>query len=522
MNCLVYRPQIMTNQFKDVGKWAISSLLFLIISTVAHSAQSHDLGRAMKTHEAKCGTLLVRTNDQDQLRPVPMLATDVTINVTGIVSRSVVTQHFKNPTDQWLEGIYVFPLPDTAAVDTLSMKIGERVIIGKIKERKQAKKIYEQAKSQGKKASLLEQERPNIFTTSLANIGPGEVIAVTIEYQETMRYDSGKFSLRFPTVVAPRYIPGTQTITGFKGTGWARNTDQVDDAARITPDYLNPKDGIVGPVIRIQAHINAGFPVTVVSRSHDIRVREDQTGSVIDLKNEVVPADRDFVLEWTPQVGTAPDAALFTAKVNKDTYALIMVMPPDQLSEELKPLPREVIYVIDTSGSMDGQSIRQAKAALELALGRLSRQDTFNVIEFNSTSHRLFQSSQPATPENIQIAIQEVTQMVASGGTKMLSALKQALRNQRNSGRVRQVVFVTDGSVGNEQELLAYINRHIGQSRLFTVGIGSAPNGFFMRKAAELGRGTFTYIGRINEVKEKMNELFSKLETLTRVDDLGT
>ena len=150
----------------------------------------------MNAHEAKAGTLLVRTNDQDQLRPVPMLATDVTINVTGIVSRSVVTQHFKNPTDQWLEGIYVFPLPDTAAVDTLSMKIGERVIIGEIKERKQAKKIYEQAKSQGKKASLLEQERPNIFTTSVANIGPGEVIAVTIEYQETMRYDSGKFSLR--------------------------------------------------------------------------------------------------------------------------------------------------------------------------------------------------------------------------------------------------------------------------------------------------------------------------------------
>ena len=147
---------------------------FLLYPTVLLPAQSPDLGRAMSAQDAKAGTLLVRTSEHDQFRPIPMLLTEVEIKVTGLIARSAVTQHFKNPTDKWLEGTYVFPLPDTAAVDELSMKIGDRIIVGEIEERVQAKKIYEKAKSEGKKATLVEQERPNMFTTSVANIGPGE------------------------------------------------------------------------------------------------------------------------------------------------------------------------------------------------------------------------------------------------------------------------------------------------------------------------------------------------------------
>jgi len=495
----------------------------ILYPTILLPAQSPDLGRPMETGEAKAGTLLVRTSDQSPMRPVPMVGTEVEIRVTGMIARSVITQHFKNPTGEWLEGIYVFPLPETAAVDTLSMKIGERIIVGEIKERAEAKKIYTKAKAEGKKASLLEQERPNIFSTSVANIGPGEVIEITIEYQEVMRYDRGGFSLRFPTVVAPRYIPGTRNISGFSGTGWANDTDQVDDASRITPPVLDPSqdsdEPFYRPTVRIRAHINAGFPVKVTSRSHEIRVTDSKDASVISLKDELVPADRDFVLEWRPQVGSAPDAALFTDVVDGETYALIMVMPPTELIDELKPLPKEVIYVIDTSGSMDGESIHQAKAALELALSRLTPDDYFEVINFHSHTEELFKSTQPATPEHIQAAVSRIRGLHATGGTEMMSAVSAALRNRTNANRVRQVIFITDGSVGNEAAILAFIRKHIGQSRLFTIGIGSAPNGFFMRKAAEMGRGTFTYIGDTSEVKLKMNELFRKLESpvLTKI-----
>ena len=491
---------------------------FLFYPTVLLPAQSPDLGRAMSAQDAKAGTLLVRTSEHDQFRPIPMLFTEVEIKVTGLISRSAVTQHFKNPTDKWLEGTYVFPLPDTAAVDELSMKIGERIIVGEIEERAQAKKIYKKAKSEGKKATLVEQERPSIFTTSVANIGPGETIQITIEYQEVLRYDAGGFQLRFPTVVGPRYIPGTRKITKFSGTGWAHNTDEVADASRVTPPVAHPDTGPINPV-RIRAHINAGFPVNVQSPSHAVRTHEDSTGTMVTLTEKVVPADSDFVLEWRPKVGDAPGAALFSDVFDGQTYVLLMVMPPEKPKAKAQRLPREAIYVIDTSGSMKGSSISQAKAALQLALTRLAPEDSFNVIEFNSHAIQLFNSSQPATPRNIRTAVDYVKKLHAGGGTEMMPALTLALGQSTTTGKVRQVIFVTDGSVGNEMALLAYIKHHLKRSRLFTVGIGSAPNGYFMRKAAEYGQGSFTYIGKISEVKTKMGELFAKLENpvLTRI-----
>ena len=487
-------------------------LSVFLFSNGSWPAQSPTLGRAMKAQDAEAGTLLVRTSDHGQLRPMPTLATDVNINVTGMIARSTVTQHFGNPTDQWLEGIYVFPLSESAAVDTLLMKIGERVIIGEIEERVKAKKIYEEAKKAGKKASLLEQERPNIFTTSVANIGPGEVVSITIEYQEDLRYSQGEFSLRFPMVVGPRYIPGTQTITGFSGTGWSEDTNQVPDASRITPPVADPSKGPINPV-SIRVHIDAGFPIHVNSPSHDIQVTQDLSGTLIALEEQTVPADSDFVLEWRPRVGDAPNAALFSDVFQGDTYALLMLMPPSDPDATVERLPRETIFVIDTSGSMDGTSIRQAKEALRLALRRLAPEDSFNLIQFNSTASRLHTSSQPATQKNIDRAVRYVNNLDAGGGTEMMDALRFALRQTAEINKVRQVIFITDGEVGNESALFSYIKKNLGRSRLFTVGIGSAPNSHFMTKAAEYGSGSFTYIGSTTEVQRKMGELFSKLES---------
>ena len=487
-------------------------LSVFLFSNGSWPAQSPTLGRAMKAQDAEAGTLLVRTSDHGQLRPMPTLATDVNINVTGMIARSTVTQHFGNPTDQWLEGIYVFPLSESAAVDTLLMKIGERVIIGEIEERVKAKKIYEEAKKAGKKASLLEQERPNIFTTSVANIGPGEVVSITIEYQEDLRYSQGEFSLRFPMVVGPRYIPGTQTITGFSGTGWSEDTNQVPDASRITPPVADPSKGPINPV-SIRVHVDAGFPIHVNSPSHDIQVTQDSSGTLIALEEQTVPADSDFVLEWRPRVGDAPNAALFSDVFQGDTYALLMLMPPSDPDATVERLPRETIFVIDTSGSMDGTSIRQAKEALRLALRRLAPEDSFNLIQFNSTASRMHGSSQPATQKNIDRAVRYVNNLDAGGGTEMMDALRFALRQTAEINKVRQVIFITDGEVGNESTLFSYIKKNLGRSRLFTVGIGSAPNSHFMTKAAEYGSGSFTYIGSTTEVQRKMGELFSKLES---------
>jgi Ca-activated chloride channel family protein len=453
------------------------------------------------------GTLLFR--DHEAYREAPSLDTKVRYAVTGMIARAEVTQHFKSDDPAWLDAVYVFPLPTGAAVDHLRLLVGERVIEGVVKEREEAASLYETARREGKKASLLEQERPNIFTTSVANIGPGEEVTVVIEYQEALRYDQGQFSLRFPLVVAPRYIPGAPTtLGGFGANGFA--TDQVPDAARITP----PMDAARSNPVEIEVDLDAGFPIAALSSpSHAIQSRLDPSGTRARISSSgPYAADRDFVLSWRPEVGRSPRAALFSELAGDSTYALLMVLPPE--SDAKTKMARETIFVIDTSGSMAGASIAQAKASLMLALSRLQPEDSFNVIEFNSRHRVLFGESRRANEENLALARGFVEGLVANGGTEMLPALQAAFDGQeRSSGVVRQVIFMTDGEVGNEAELFDFIKRNLGPSRLFTVGIGSAPNQHFMERAARFGRGTFTYVGRIEEVGEKMGSLFQKLES---------
>jgi Ca-activated chloride channel family protein len=463
------------------------------------------------------GSLLFKTDQRGHYTPAPVLKTDVQIAVTGIIARATVRQEFTNPgtkNGDWLEGIYVFPLPETAAVDHLRMKVGERIVEGQIQERTEAKTIYEQAKQEGKRASLVEQERPNVFTTSVANIAPGDRIIVEIEYQETVRYDQGVFSLRFPMVVGPRYIPGTPVIIEDQppGNGWSSDTDRVTDASRITPPVEHPSRGPLNPVT-LAVDLAAGFPLgTIESSSHEILTIAEPDGSRrISLRADHVPADRDFVLKWQRAAGQAPSATVFRQERDGGSYALLMVSPPPSLEPASFP-PREAIFVIDTSGSMAGTSIEQARAALLLALTRLTTQDRFNVIQFNSVTHVLFSQAQPVNTSTMKQAVHYVEQLHANGGTEILPALKMALKGSPPSTHLRQVIFLTDGQVGNEDELFETIRNQLGTSRLFTIGIGSAPNSHFMRNAAEFGRGTFTHIGSTSEVKAQMDAIFQKLE----------
>ena len=493
----------------------VSLALALAIFVVSTQAQAADAGGGPGQ-----GTLMLKATGSDAEVAAPLLFTDVDVAVSGMTARTTVTQRFANPTSEWREGVYVFPLPETAAVDHLDMRIGERRIEGQIRERAEARAAYEQAKSEGRKATLVEQERPNVFTTNVAHIGPGEEITVTIEYQETLRYDTGAFRLRFPMVVAPRYIPGTIAVDGEAGTGWGTNTDQVTDAERVTPPVAHPDGGFINPMT-IHIELQPGFALSKIdSPYHPIDVNEsaDHRYSVT-LANGPVPANRDFELVWTPDVAAAPAAAVFAEHMDGKSYALAMIVPPSPVAgaERLRS-PREAVFIIDTSGSMEGTSIKQAKQALQMALDRLAPGDRFNVIEFNSVTRALFGAPMPVEAATLAKARAFVGALRARGGTEMKPALETALTRDTAPGFVRQVVFLTDGAVGNEGALVQLIRERLADRRLFTIGIGSAPNSFFLTKAAQFGRGTFTFIGDVREVAEKMGALFTKLESPVLTD----
>ncbi len=493
---------------------------FLLILVSFNYSQASSLDNLVSLNDITRGELLFRSTElAGYFEPATQLAIDVNIEVTGMVARSTVKQTFENTDDNWVEGIYVFPLPEDSAVDTLKMHIGERIIEGEIQEKEEARATYEAAREAGQRASLVEQERPNMFTTSVANIGPRETIIIEISYLEMLNYDAGKFSMRFPLAITPRYIPGERLEDDLEtsGTGWSADTTQVPDASKITPPVLPPSEPLRNPVT-LKASVDAGFSLRSLESSyHTIKTETTDNLNLVELDGPV-PADRDFELVWEPDIDS-PKAAIFEQTWLGESYALIMLTPPKLQDVKAVP-PREVILIIDTSGSMSGVSMTQAKEALRLALKRLQPQDSFNVIEFNDEARAFFERAKPATPSNIRSALREVERLEANGGTEIARALNLALDNEPPAGLLSQVVFITDGSVGNETELFELIINKLGNTRLFTVGIGSAPNAYFMRKAAQFGRGTYTFIGDVSEVQEKMLSLFEKLENpvLTKLE----
>lgn len=340
---------------------------FLLLGGLADSAGavSEDTG-GVQPGEVRRGELLVAM-ENGRLQPAPLLSQQVNIKVSGIVARVAVEQHFVNTGESWIEAVYVFPLPDESSVDHLRLRVGERILEGRIMEKEEAERTHEQAKNEGRKSSLLVQNRANIFTTRVANIGPGEEVTVEIEYQQTVGFADGVFSLRFPMVVGPRYIPGQSPAEGAEqpvsvnATGWAKNTDQVPDASQITP----PVDlaGQTTIPVDMTVDLAAGIPLARIdSLYHGIVSKVVGEGHYAIRLTGEIKADRDFVLEWQPaQTGDA-QAALFAETLGNDQYLLLMLMPPQTMAES--PVPREVVFILDVSGSMAGTSILQAKAAI--------------------------------------------------------------------------------------------------------------------------------------------------------------
>ena len=473
--------------FGGLGAAVAMSLAILALSANVQAA---------KVNDAQAGTLLLRTDAGGEFTAAPQVALEVAVEVTGMVARTRVTQFFHNPGSEFVEGVYVFPLPEKAAVDRLWMKVGERVIEGRIREKEEARRTYEKAKAEGRKAALVEQQRPNLFTNAVAHIGPNDFVEIRIEYQQVLAYENGGYRLRFPLAVTPRYVP----MGGH------------DEE----PADVHPAHGGASPV-DIAVSLDAGVPLAHVASSYHDAAIEKQAGgrALVYLLKDQELADRDFELSWTLAPGAAPRAAMFTQQRGDTEYALLMVVPPQPTAAEradFQRMPRETILVVDTSGSMQGASIQQARQALEHALDTLTARDRFNILEFNSATRAMLPAAVPATPDNLERAKAWVRALKANGGTEMAGALAVALTGADTPGYLRQVVFITDGAVGNEDALFRLIAERLGTSRLFTVGIGAAPNSHFMTKAAQFGRGTFTHIGDLREVHDKMAALFEKIE----------
>ncbi|MEQ9607718.1 MAG: marine proteobacterial sortase target protein [Kiloniellaceae bacterium] len=531
----VIPPRLGRAHWRSLTVMAAGLALALVVMLGSLAARAEaPLTRAQPAADEGPIGLFFRAGPDGSVLQAPTLKTAVDLEVKGMVARATVRQVFHNPTGRWLEGIYVFPLPERSAVDRLTMVIGERRVEGRIMEKAEAERAYKEAAANGQRASLVSGERPNVFVTAVANIGPGEDITVEIGFQDAVTYDNGVFALRFPMVVAPRYTPAPDTAEVAENPRPVAPSPAGPSPAVVRTAEDAPRD-LFGPVntdrldtdpetanpLSLTLHLNAGMPLASLrSLYHPVVIQSEGEGrQTLTLKAGEVPADRDFVAEWQPAPSAEPRAAVFAEQAGADAHLLVMMMPPSPASKEGAPaplpnpaLPREVIFVIDTSGSMHGDSIDQAKTALIAALKRLNPEDRFNVIQFNNQTHALFPHPAAATVGNVAQAWHYVSALEADGGTEMLPALDLSLDNQSHDGFLRQVVFITDAAVGNEDELFRHVAAKLGDSRLFTVGIGSAPNSYFMRKAAELGRGSFTYIGDVGEVETRMDALLAKLE----------
>lgn len=459
------------------------------------------LPRVAGIEQAEGSGLLLATGEG--LVVAPVQATSTRMKVTGSTVRSVVTQRFTNPSEASLEGVFVFPLPDDGAVDHVRMRVGERAIEGRIEERGQAREHYERAKAQGQQGSLVEQQRPNLFTARVANIAPWSTVEVSIEYQQTLALRDGAWRLRIPALFDP-----------------AAAGEEAGAASSRVPGTA------VSPAVSLVVDLDPGMPISrPVSGSHEVLVIEDRasgeaspaTGAEttpryqVRLKPGRALPERDFELEWQPLAGHAPAAMLPIEKHGDNWFAMLMLTPPTSLASPGERAPREIQFVVDASASMAGEPIEQAKAALRFGLERLAPGDRFNLLRFGDRGEALFDEPRPYDGRSARQARAWIAELGTGGGAREHGAIERALAAPLRDGVDHQVVFIGDGRVEREDALLQAIDEGAGGRRLFAVGVGSASNTWFMGKAAEAGRGTFTRIGRIGEVERRMAELFAKL-----------
>lgn len=450
----------------------VSSLVLLACLISGAVAQQQNQERT-----TTAGSLQAFANGQPAGQ-CPLKHTSVKAEVSGFISRVTVTQDFENPFNDKIEAFYSFPLPQLAAVDDMTMLIGDRTIKGQIMRREEAKNAYAAAKQLGKVAALLDQERPNIFTQSVANILPGQQIRIVISYVETLKYEAGAYEWSFPMVVGPRYNPGT--------TDPATKADETNQAP--------PIEGMrAGHDISLELSLDAGVPIeSLNSHTHETEIdRPDPTRALIRLKDRNTIPDKDFVLTYQV-AGPAINDAVLAHRSERGGYFTLILQPPQRVSAA-DVMPKELVFVLDTSGSMNGFPIETAKQTIKLALDKLYPHDTFNLITFAGDTRILFSEPVPATPSNLRKAKKFLEEHEGDGGTEMMKAIKAALKPSDSQHHVRIVCFLTDGYVGDDMEIIAEVKKY-NNARVFAMGFGTSPNRFLLDNMSKYGRGEVDYV----------------------------
>lgn len=442
------------------------------------------------------GALVTSVDGKDV--PVPLAHTAVEASVRGYISSVTLTQQFQNPFDEKIEAVYVFPLPRDAAVNEFIMTIGERRIRGIVREREEAKKIYEAARQRGHTASLLSQTRPNVFTQKVANIEPGNRIDVTIRYLGALEYYDGWYEFVFPMVVGPRYNPPGHVdgvgAVARNGGGSSRQATEVS--------YLRPEERS-GHDISVKLDIDAGVAIeSIASPSHDVAFERpsDRTARVTlgaaqpsrPGQSDLIP-NKDLVVRFRV-AGKQLKSRLMAHRGERDGYFTMMIYPPADL-DDVGRVPLDVVFVLDCSGSMSGTPLNQSKACVEHALSLLGRDDTFQIIRFSESASGLGTRPLRATDRNLGRALGYLDSLNSGGGTKMIEGIRAALSFPRQEGRQRVVAFLTDGYIGNETEIFREIDAGLDDARIFSFGVGSSVNRHLLAGLAHFGRGAVAFVG---------------------------
>ncbi|MFT3712653.1 MAG: VIT domain-containing protein [Archangium sp.] len=440
--------------------------------------------------------------DDGPSRPFTLTHTRVDINVTGFMQTVSVTQTFRNPFASPVEAVYVFPLPDDAAVHAMELHAGTRVIKAEIQKRAQARATYEQAKAEGRRAALLDQERPNIFTQSVANLLPGETVEITIQYVAPLAYDDGIYTLNFPMTVGPRYIPGAALPGESQGKGVSPDTDRVLDASRITPPVTRS-----GRDIEVNLHVDAGTVIEDLwTVSHKLQVDRPASARVdITLDPYDTLPNKDLIVRWRVS-GPMARAAMLAAG-----GAFALMLNPEQQVANAPVTPKEMVFVIDTSCSMNGPPLDAAKLAMEQALAQMNPLDTFMLIDFAETASSFHDTPLPASQANVERAVQYLRFLRSRGGTNQLAGIRRALARDEDPSRVRMVLLMTDGFIGNEDEILAETRRLRGGARVFGFGVGTSVNHYLLSRLSEEGRGFYQYVRPDEDSSDAVNRFVRRV-----------
>jgi Ca-activated chloride channel homolog len=449
------------------------------------------------------GSLEAVKTDGVSLGYCPLAHTDVRAEISGILARVTVTQQFQNPYDVPIEAVYTFPLPHQAAVDDMTIKVGARVIRGTIKERQEAQAIYERARADGRIAALLNQERPNIFRQYVANILPGQGIDVIIRYVETLKYENGSYQFVYPMVVGPRYI------SGAADGGGVPCSDQALEAARITPPIVKEGER-AGHDISVEVDLYAATPFTNLrSLQHEIIApMNSEQSALVRLVDKAVIPNKDFILSWDVAAEEIQDG-LVTHRHGADGYFMLVLQPPVRV-EPARVMPKEMVFVLDTSGSMQGPPIEKAIKTMTRMLEGLYEQDTFNVLTFSGDTRVLFEKPVPATMENLEAAKQFLSSHHGSGGTEMMKAIRAALDPSDSQKHLRMVIFMTDGYVYMDREIIGEVKKH-PNARVFSFGIGTSVNRFLLDGMAAVGRGVAEYVTPNDDENAIMQRFYERM-----------